>query len=80
MSQRLSRKRALRHITRHLADTDPELGQLFFCFNQHVSGEQMPKTEKTRATPRQWIPRIGRLGRRVRAAAYGPQHQGATPR
>jgi hypothetical protein len=74
MIQRLSRKRALRDITRHLADSDPQLDQLFFCFNQHVRGEQMPRTEKIWARLRRWLPR---MGRRVRAAAYGPQHQSA---
>jgi hypothetical protein len=77
MSQRLGRRRALHGIARDLADSDPRLDQLFFSFNQHVSGEEMPKTENVGARLRRLIPQIGR---RVRLAAYDCQDLGAWPR
>ena len=59
MSHRLGRQRALRDIARELADSDPRLDDLFFSFNLHVSGEEMPPAEKIKTGPRGWIAWIG---------------------
>jgi hypothetical protein len=71
MIQRLSRQRALRDIARDLADSDPCLDRLFLCFNEHVSGEEMPRREKVRMTLPGLIARIGRRVRPTSADLYG---------
>jgi hypothetical protein len=71
MRQPLTRRRALRGIARDLADSEPRLDELFFSFNQHVAGEEMPRVEKIRATLPGLIARIGRRVRLAPADALG---------
>ncbi len=71
MFERLSRQRALRGIARDLADSDPRLEELFFSFNAHVSGEEMPREEKIKTTLPGLIARIGRRVRHTSADPYG---------
>jgi hypothetical protein len=71
MFQRMSGQRALRGIARDLADSDPRLEELFFSFNAHVSGEEMPSEEKIRTTLPGLMARIGRRVRPTSGDLYG---------
>ena len=63
MSLHLGRRRALRAIARDLADSDPRLDELFFCFAQLARGGKMPRTEKIRTRPFRLIAQMGRRER-----------------
>jgi hypothetical protein len=71
MSQRRGRRRALREIARHLADSEPGLHRLFLAFNDHVSGEEMPPAEQISRSLPGLIARIGRQVRPASADFYG---------
>jgi hypothetical protein len=73
MSLYLGRRRALRNIERHLADSDRNLDELFCSFSELVRDELMPRTEKIRAGPIRLLALLGRWsdrGRAVRCASH----------